>query len=50
MKPFKLALLALTTSLLLQGCNDDSDSYQPPQQQPDIKSEITGLWTIVSPQ
>ncbi len=45
MKSFKLALLAITTSLLLQGCNDDSDSYQPPPQPPDIKSEITGIWT-----
>lgn len=45
MKSFKLALLAITTSLLLQGCNDDSDSYQPPSQPPDIKSEMTGLWT-----
>ncbi|WP_333614464.1 LptM family lipoprotein, partial [Psychrobacter sp.] len=45
MKPFKLALLALSTAFLIQGCGDDSDSYQPPQQQPDITSEVTGLWT-----
>ena len=45
MKPFKLALLALSIAFLIQGCGDDSDSYQPPQQQPDITSEVTGLWT-----
>ncbi|WP_296243452.1 MULTISPECIES: hypothetical protein [unclassified Psychrobacter] len=44
MKSFKLALLAITTSLLLQGCNDDSDSYQPPSQ-PDINTKIVGLWS-----
>lgn len=44
MKSFKLALLTILTSLLLQGCNDDSDSSQP-LPQPDINTKIVGLWS-----
>ncbi|MGO1512816.1 MAG: hypothetical protein ACTHYX_08810 [Psychrobacter sp.] len=51
MKTFKIALLALSMTLLLQGCGDDSDSdsdgistdvTQPDQ--PDIDTEIVGMW------
>lgn len=55
MKSFKLALLALSMTLLLQGCGDDSDSdgvsITPPDQpditqpdQPNIDTEIVGMW------
>ncbi|MCG3858369.1 hypothetical protein [Psychrobacter sp. Ps2] len=56
MKSFKLALLAITTALILQGCGEDSDSDEsptsPPDQpditqpdQPDIDTEIVGMWS-----
>lgn len=56
MKLFKLALLTITTTLLLQGCGNDSDSngssttpppVKPPITQPDqpnINTEILGMW------
>ena len=56
MKSFKLALLAITTTLILQGCGDDSDSNEsttsPPDKpditqpdQPNIDTEIIGMWS-----
>jgi len=56
MKSFKLALLAMTTALILQGCGSDSDSDGSPTSQPDqpdvtqpdqpnIDTEIVGMWS-----
>ena len=56
MKSFKLALLAMTTALILQGCGSDSDSDESPTSQPDqpdvtqpdqpnIDTEIVGMWS-----
>lgn len=56
MKSFKLALLAITTALILQGCGDDSDSDESPTSlpdqpditqpdQPNIDTEIIGMWS-----
>lgn len=56
MKSFKLALLAITTALILQGCGDDSDSDESPTSSPDqpditqpdqpnIDTEIIGMWS-----
>lgn len=45
MKPFKIAVLAVSMALLLQGCgDDDSDDYQPPKQ-PDVNTDIVGFWS-----
>lgn len=55
MKPFKVALLTLSMTLLLQGCGDDSDSDTPSTAQPEppvitqpdqpnIDTEIVGMW------
>ncbi len=56
MKSFKLALLAMTIALILQGCGSDSDSDESPTSQPDqpdvtqpdqpnIDTEIVGMWS-----
>ena len=47
MKSFKLALLAMTTALILQGCGSDSDSEPDVTQpdQPNIDTEIVGMWS-----
>ncbi|MGM8885171.1 hypothetical protein ACS8FD_04450 [Psychrobacter sp. 1U2] len=46
MKSFKLALLTLTTALLLQGCGDDNDSSPSTSvpDQSDIDTNIVGFW------
>lgn len=53
MKSFKLALLAFTTALLLQGCgSDDSDepvSSEIPTQ-PDFNKAIVGVWNSDDPE
>ncbi len=48
MKPFKIALLAVSMALLLPGCNDDNDSnvlYVPPPNQTDLNTKIVGMWS-----